>query len=115
MELKVQASREIIELMVHSSDLRSGFSQRLKKAISAAGWQEWGAGARLAKATGVTAKAASKWLNGEAVPGAEKMLRLADELGVRREWLEYGEGMERHTRSIREVLEEPNTIAATSR
>ncbi|HJE71429.1 LexA family protein [Pseudomonas oryzihabitans] len=112
MELKVQASRAIIEPMVHSSDLRSGFAQRLKKAISAAGWQDWGAGARLAKATGVTAKAASKWLNGEAVPGPEKLLKLADELGVRREWLEYGEGLQRHSIAAADSREAPNTEPA---
>ncbi|WP_158891928.1 MULTISPECIES: LexA family transcriptional regulator [unclassified Pseudomonas] len=112
MELKVQASRAIIELMVHSSDLRSGFAQRLKKAISAAGWQDWGAGARLAKATGVTAKAASKWLNGETVPGSEKLLKLASELGVRREWLEYGEGLERHSIPAAQATEPANTEPA---
>lgn len=81
--------------MVHSNDLRAGFASRLKKALTASDIPEWGAGARLAKIAGVTAKAASKWLNGESIPGSANLLKIAEALGVRREWLEYGEGSEK--------------------
>lgn len=47
---------------------------------------------RLAKATSKTAKAASKWWNQEAMPGRSSMLAIAEWLGVRVEWLQYGEG-----------------------
>ncbi|MDT4842491.1 HTH-type transcriptional regulator PrtR [compost metagenome] len=91
-ELKVQARECDSEPMVQIDDIRHSFSGRLKQAMSAKGIGEWGAGARLAKIAGVTPKAASKWLNGEAIPGAANLLAIAKELDVRREWLEYGEG-----------------------
>lgn len=78
--------------MVHIDDVRSAFSARLKKALSAKDIPSWGAGARLAAMAKVTPKAASKWLNGEAMPGGAKMLAIANALGVRIEWLEYGNG-----------------------
>jgi len=78
--------------MVQSSNIRSAFVSRLKKALSHAGIPEWGAGARLAEMTGKTAKAASKWWNEESMPGRANMVAIASELGVRVEWLQYGEG-----------------------
>jgi len=78
--------------MVQNEDIRAAFSKRLKAALAAHGVESWGAGARLAKVAGVTPKAASKWLNGEAIPGPSKLLAIAVELGVRREWLQYEEG-----------------------
>lgn len=92
-ELKVQARECDIEPMVQTEDIRAGFAERLKKAMADKGLPEWGAGARLAKITGVTAKATSKWLNGETIPGPANLLAISEELGVRREWLEYGEGL----------------------
>ena len=47
-------------------------------------------GARLARVTRVTPKASSKWLNGEARPGHDKLVALCKWLNVREEWLEYG-------------------------
>ncbi|AHY43841.1 S24 family peptidase [Stutzerimonas decontaminans] len=78
--------------MVQHEEIRTAFSKRLKAALAAHGVESWGAGARLAKVAGVTPKAASKWLNGEAIPGPSKLLAIANELGVRREWLQYEEG-----------------------
>ncbi|QYY84781.1 LexA family transcriptional regulator [Pseudomonas germanica] len=78
--------------MVQIEDLRFAFIARLKKALAAKDIPEWGAGARLAKMAGVTPKATSKWLNGESMPGGAKMLAVANALGVRVEWLEYGRG-----------------------
>lgn len=78
--------------MVHSNDIRRAFVSRLKQALSHAGIPEWGAGARLAEMTGKTAKAASKWWNEESMPARISMVAIARELGVRVEWLQYGEG-----------------------
>lgn len=78
--------------MVQSNDLRRAFVLRLKQALAAAGIGEWGAGVRLAQVTGTTPKAASKWLNEESMPGRANMRSIARELGVRVEWLQYGEG-----------------------
>lgn len=91
-ELKVHASACDDERMVHTDELRSAFVARLKKALTHAGIGEWGAGAYLANATGKTAKAASKWINAESMPGRANMLRIAEDLGVRVEWLQFGEG-----------------------
>lgn len=91
-ELKVHASACHIEPMVHIEEIRAAFTARLKKALAANDIQSWGAGARLAQMAQVTPKAASKWLNGESLPGSAKMQALAASLKVRLEWLEYGKG-----------------------
>lgn len=91
-ELKVHARSCDIEPMVHIEEVRAAFASRLKKALDHNGFQAWGAGARLAHLIGVTPKATSKWLNGEAMPGGAKMHALAAALRVRIEWLEYGRG-----------------------
>lgn len=78
--------------MVQIEDLRTAFVGRLKEALANREIPEWGAGARLAKMAGVTPKASSKWMNGESMPGGVKMLAIANALGVRVEWLEYGRG-----------------------
>lgn len=88
--LKVHASTCDIERMVHIEDIRAAFVARLKQSIANKGVEEWGAGARLAEVTKVTPKAASKWLNGEAMPGPAKMRAIADFLGVKIEWLQFG-------------------------
>ncbi|GAB7527931.1 S24 family peptidase [Pseudomonas sp. 3A(2025)] len=91
-ELKVHARPCDIEPMVQIEELREAFTSRLKSALAAKGIPQWGAGARLAKIVSVTPKAASKWLNGEAIPGAAKMLTIAQALDVRIEWLQHGSG-----------------------
>lgn len=78
--------------MVQIEDLRAAFVARLKKALAAKEIPQWGAGARLAEMAKVTPKAASKWLNGESIPGAAKMLALATALDVKVEWLQHGSG-----------------------
>lgn len=85
--------------MVQHEEHRLAFSQRLKAALAANGIDAWGAGARLAKVAGVTPKAASKWLNGEAIPGPGKMLAICNELQIRREWLQFDEGPMRTNQS----------------
>ncbi|MGB1951687.1 MAG: LexA family protein [Marinobacter sp.] len=70
----------------------SDFSDRLEQALSAAGINRRGAGALLSRLTGVTPKAAAKWINGESEPRKEKLEAIADRCHVRAEWLEYGVG-----------------------
>lgn len=91
-ELKVHASPCHAEPMVHIEEIRAAFAVRLKQALASRSIPMWGAGARLSSIAGVTPKAASKWLNGEAMPGGAKMISLATALKVRIEWLEYGKG-----------------------
>ncbi|WP_285259226.1 LexA family transcriptional regulator [Halopseudomonas bauzanensis] len=109
-ELKVHASACNDERMVHTDDLRSAFVARLRKGLAHAGVGDWGAGAYLASITGRTAKAASKWLNAESMPGRANMLKIAEELGVRSEWLQFGEGS--MTGSANNKDKESNVIAA---
>ncbi|ROM84848.1 propanediol utilization protein [Pseudomonas brassicacearum] len=78
--------------MVHIEEIRGAFVARLKKALTAHGIDQWGAGARLAEIARVTPKAASKWLNGESMPGPAKMSAIAGALGVKIEWLQHGAG-----------------------
>ncbi|MGY5333038.1 S24 family peptidase [Pseudomonas protegens] len=101
--------------MVQIEEIRKAFVQRLKEALAVNNMAEWGAGARLAKMAEVTPKAASKWLNGEAMPGGAKMLALAKALSVRVEWLEYGRGPMREGQEAPEKnkLEEPEGIYRT--
>lgn len=89
-ELKVHASISNNEQMVHVEEIRKKFSARLKKALSMANIAEWGAGVFLAKATGKTPKAASKWMNAETMPGRDSMQAIAKALSVNVEWLQYG-------------------------
>jgi phage repressor protein C with HTH and peptisase S24 domain len=78
--------------MVQNDELRQAFAQRLKAALKNVGQESWGAGVYLRDVAGVSDKAASKWLNGETMPGRANMLTIAHHLGVRVEWLQYGEG-----------------------
>ncbi|MCK8669419.1 LexA family transcriptional regulator [Pseudomonas azerbaijanoccidens] len=78
--------------MVQIEDIRAEFASRLKKSVAAKGIDQWGAGARLAEVAKVTPKAASKWLNGESIPGPAKMQAIASFLGVKIEWLQHASG-----------------------
>jgi phage repressor protein C with HTH and peptisase S24 domain len=78
--------------MVQIEEIRAAFASRLKKSVAAKGIDQWGAGARLAEIAKVTPKAASKWLNGEAMPGPAKMQAIAAFLGVKIEWLQHASG-----------------------
>ena len=57
-----------------------------------------GLGSRLSELTGVTRKAANKWLNGENAPKADNLKVLAKFFGTSSSWLEYGENHERISR-----------------
>lgn len=62
---------------------------RIKKDI-----ERRGLGTRLSEITGVTRKAANKWLNGENAPKADHIRKIAQFFGVNTSWLEYGEERE---------------------
>jgi phage repressor protein C with HTH and peptisase S24 domain len=102
--------------MVHIEEIRAAFVARLKKALSAHGIDQWGAGARLAEIAKVTPKASSKWLNGESMPGPAKMAAIADGLGVKIEWLQHGAGYDPSFSRLSEVdngaADEPSMSAA---
>ncbi|MGG2139939.1 LexA family protein [Symbiopectobacterium sp. RP] len=90
-ELKGLLKYFIIELMVRTDKLRDEFSQRLAQACKEAGLDDRGRGAAIAKFLGVSSKAVSKWLNGEAVPRQDKMHDLARFLRVDIIWLQHGD------------------------
>lgn len=99
-ELKVHATPCNSEQMVQPEEMRSAFVMRLKSAAKNAGIPEWGLGARLATITGKTARAASKWLNAEAMPGRPAMQAIAAALNVRVEWLQFGGGLPEPTHGV---------------
>lgn len=92
--LTVPARVGMIERMVHydKNEFRERFAARLKRALAGAGVPEHGSGAYLQRLTSVTPKAASKWLNAESMPGTARIPAIAKDLGVRAEWLHYGDG-----------------------
>jgi transcriptional regulator with XRE-family HTH domain len=77
---------------------REHFSQRLKEALNRAG-ETSDSPSSLARGFNrrypgkpVSSYAARKWLLGEAIPGQDKLRVLAQWLGVRIDWLRFGEG-----------------------
>jgi len=110
-ELKVHARPCDIEPMVQIEEIRAAFASRLKKSVAAKGIDQWGAGARLAEVAKVTPKAASKWLNGESIPGPAKMQAIASFLDVKIEWLQHGSG-EGPDLSVSPATTEPASTAA---
>jgi len=77
--------------MVQTEIIRHEFSQRLIKALSAANYPVHGRGIKLARALGVSSKAVSKWLSGEALPRPAMMKALAKTLNVDHLWLQHGD------------------------
>jgi hypothetical protein len=76
---------------------KEAFSRRLRQALAAVGADDRSP-TRLArefnrrhKGADVSVNAAHLWLRGEAIPAQDKMRTLAAWLGVRPEWLRYGE------------------------
>lgn len=110
-ELKVHARACDIEPMVQIEEIRAAFASRLKKSVAAKGIDQWGAGARLAEIAKVTPKAASKWLNGESIPGPTKMQAIASFLGVRIEWLQHASGEGPDSPADAAVVDQESTAA----
>ncbi|WP_261536065.1 LexA family transcriptional regulator [Chromohalobacter moromii] len=79
--------------MVQTSEqAKQAFAERLREALRNAGIRDWGSGQKLAKMCEVSPRAAIKWLNGDSIPGHEKIMTLSERLQVREEWLAYGRG-----------------------
>lgn len=78
-ELIVPQDYCIIEPNVHQQggQMSAEFGDRLQKALKHGGVKKHGSGAWLHRLTGVTPKAASKWLNGESTPRREKIIQIA--------------------------------------
>jgi transcriptional regulator with XRE-family HTH domain len=69
-----------------SRSVHEGFAKRFKQALEEAGLDNR-TKKELGEAFSVSAQAVQKWLNGEAIPTAERAPRVAGILGVRRAWL----------------------------
>ena len=83
----------------------STFADRLNELLKANNLERHGAGSDLAKLTGVTVKAANKWLNGETEPHKKKIDVIAQHFGVSPSWLAYGEStMDRPAKRIHHNL-----------
>jgi len=76
---------------------KEAFSRRLHQALSAAGADDRSPTQlarefnRRHKGSDVSINAAHRWLRGEAIPAQDKIRTLAVWLGVRPEWLRFGE------------------------
>lgn len=81
--------------MNKDAEIRAAFAHRLALAAEQRGLPKHGRGKILAEALGITAKAASKYLNGEAMPRQANMLQLATFLRVPVESLQYGRDAKR--------------------
>ncbi|EIC83382.1 LexA family transcriptional regulator [Serratia sp. M24T3] len=76
--------------MVRTEKLREEFAQRLAQACKDAGLDEHGRGMALSRATGLSSKGVSKWLNAESLPRPAVMAELAKFLKVDPVWLQLG-------------------------
>lgn len=99
--------------MVQGENNREGFSRRLRLAAKVRRFPEFGLAAALARATGVTPKAAGKWLHGESTPSPDKMRVLADFLVCNLEWLAFGDSLSPDVISKSPPqINQPNTVPA---
>lgn len=83
--------------MVDPDELRRGFSKRLHQACDMARVRERGRAIDVQQALkrahlSATTTAIGKWLNADSMPNRQNMLAIAEWLGVRVEWLAYGDG-----------------------
>lgn len=86
--------------MVETQELRDAFVARLNKALDGKDGVRKGRGRnvdffeglRTRPAFSASTQATHKWLKAESMPGRSNMLAIAEWLGVRVEWLQYGEG-----------------------
>lgn len=76
--------------MVQMDKVRKDFAQRLALACKKAGLDNHGRGMAIARYLNVSAKAVSKWINGESIPRQDKLNQLADFLRVEPIWLQHG-------------------------
>lgn len=79
--------------MVQELDARQTFSARLHQALGALGLPVRGRATWLHERTGLSKKAAGKWLNAEAMPETKRIEGLAKLLNVDARWLLSGQGV----------------------
>lgn len=89
-ELTVPFKKFIIELMVQKKTARELFASRLAQAAKEAGYNDHGKATVIAEKLQLSNKAVSKWFNGESMPMADTMNKLADLLRVDVVWLQHG-------------------------
>ncbi len=83
--------------------VRQAFAARLRQALEELGYTPRQQG-RLQRLFGVSGQAVRKWLEGSALPMPSRMPELAHILGVRRAWLQDGEGPMRPFVGVRDEL-----------
>ncbi|HIT95547.1 MAG TPA: helix-turn-helix domain-containing protein [Candidatus Aphodousia faecavium] len=71
---------------------KTTFSQRLIEACNYAEIDPWGRQRTLAKKLNIKQPSVSKWLTGKGFPTTEKIIDIANVLGVSAEWLMTGKG-----------------------
>lgn len=71
--------------------VRQAFAERFRKALEDLGLSI-SEQSRLRRLFGVSGQAVRKWLEGTSMPTAARMPLVAEALGVRRAWLQDGEG-----------------------
>lgn len=73
---------------------RENFAKRLNEALDDAGVPAKGMGRQsaLVRMSGVSHRLAKQWLDGEEFPKTSKLVMMANELGVRSNWLLSGQG-----------------------
>ena len=87
--------------MVHKVDqmnkqvdkIKEEFAKRLQQSMDLQNYPTRGRARVLSKEFGISDKAASKWLNGEAIPETSKLPILAKFLGTTSEWLLSGDNL----------------------
>lgn len=106
--------------MVETQELRDAFVARLNKALDEKDGVRKGrgrnvdffAGLRTQPAFSASTQATHKWLKAESMPGRANMLAIAEWLGVRVEWLQYGEGEMRQSPQQSDNISAPATEQA---
>ena len=104
--------------MVAKEKMRLDFSARLNLACDEAGVRVHGRAVDIEStlkrySIKATTTAIGKWLNGDAIPSAEKLRVLAEWLDVRPEWLEYGIEPQRHAGKIIEEARQVQQASAS--
>lgn len=98
-ELIVPSITFNIEPVVHKDDqmttqvdkVKEEFAKRLHKGMDMQNYPLRGRARVLSKEFGISDKAASKWLNGEAIPETSKIPLLANFLNISSQWLLSGD------------------------
>jgi transcriptional regulator with XRE-family HTH domain len=80
-----------MDMMNDKEKVRRAFAKRFRQALAELGYSPTEQ-KRLSTLFGVSGQAVRKWVEGEALPTSSRMPKVAAVLGVRRAWLQDGEG-----------------------